>query len=348
MQIAFAQSQSFRLPKIVAAIAFLLLGGSSMIGIAAPCTTATPNCTEWIKLGKGEARSLVYRTQALETSNTAITRVLVMVHGAGRDADNYFRTAVAAGFLAGALDNTLIISPRFASNNSGCSDTLGENEINWGCSGDSWRSGSVATNAEGLTSYDLMDEILRKVARKNLFPNVKAIVLSGHSAGGQYMARYVMANTVHDTLQIPITYVVSNPSSYAYLDANRPTTNGAEFRPYSDGRNCTAYDRWPYGLQNRNGSSAKLSDEQLKKNLTSRSVIYLLSELDTLPLAGFDSSCPAMAQGPNRFARGQAFAKYVNQKYGAQHKVTIVPLCGHNARCVFTAEIALPLLFPQM
>lgn len=331
---------------IATASFFVLL--ASITSVAAPCTTATANCTEWIKLGKGEARSLVYRTYSLEAANPAITRVLVMVHGAGRDADNYFRTAVAAGFLAGALDNTLIIAPRFAANNSGCSDALGDNEINWGCSGDSWRSGSAATNAEGVNSYDLMDELLRKVARKNLFPNVKAIVLSGHSAGGQYMTRYVMANTVHDALQVPLTYVVSNPSSYAYLDATRPNASGEEFRAFGEGRNCTTYDRWPYGLQNRNGASAKLSDEQLRKNLAARSVVYLLSELDTLPLAGFDSSCPAMAQGPNRFARGLSYAKYVSQKFGAQHKVTPVPLCGHNARCVFTSEAALPILFPKM
>jgi hypothetical protein len=32
----------------------------------------------------------------------------------------------------------------------------------------------------------------------------------------------------------------------------------------------------------------------------------LVGEYDTLPLAGFDASCPAMAQGPSRLARGQA------------------------------------------
>ena len=46
-------------------------------------------------------------------------------------------------------------------------------------------------------------------------------------------------------------------------------------------------------------------------------------------------------------ARGEAFGKYVNQKYGAQHKTVIVPLCGHNARCMFTADSALPVLFPK-
>ena len=54
-----------------------------------------------------------------------------------------------------------------------------------------------------------------------------------------------------------------------------------------------------------------------------------------------------MAQGPNRLARGQAFVSYVNKKYGAQHKVTVVPLCGHNARCMFTADPSLPVLFPK-
>jgi hypothetical protein len=73
----------------------------------------------------------------------------------------------------------------------------------------------------------------------------------------------------------------------------------------------------------------------------------LLGELDILPLGGFDGSCRAMAQGPTRLARGQAFARYVNEKFGAKHTVTIVPLCGHNARCMFTSEAALPLVFPK-
>ena len=40
---------------------------------------------------------MVYATYALDTPNTAITRALIMVHGAGRNADHYFETATAAG-----------------------------------------------------------------------------------------------------------------------------------------------------------------------------------------------------------------------------------------------------------
>jgi hypothetical protein len=113
-----------------------------------------------------------------------------------------------------------------------------------------------------------------------------------------------------------------------------------------DGRGCTSYDQWPYGMQNRSGYTASQSDEQLKRQLAARRVTLLLGDLDILPLAGFDGSCAAMAQGPTRFARGQAFAKYVNEKLGAQHTVAVVPLCGHNARCIFTSNVTLPLIFP--
>ena len=345
-------------------------------GWAAPCVTKTPACTEWIKLGAtGPARSLIYRTYSLETKNDAITSAFVMIHGAGRDADNYFRTAVAAAFLAGTLENTVVISPRFASNGGGCRDTLAQDEVNWPCSGNSWRAGGVSSSNKDLTSFDFADELLRKLARKEIFPNLKTIVLAGHSAGGQFVTRYQMANQVHEKLGVPVTYVVSNPSSYSYLDDTRPSdaaysisarapgfvptppaaaggagapaTGTGLFRPYRDGRGCTTFDEWPYGLKNRAGYTAKVTDDQLKKQLAARPVVYLMGELDILPLGGFDGSCPAMAQGPTRLARGQAFSKYANEKFGAKHTLTVVPLCGHNARCMFTAEIALPVIFPQ-
>lgn len=312
----------------------------------AACISTAPECTEWIKLGA--SRSLIYRTHPIGRKNAAITRAFILVHGAGRDADNYFRTAVAAAFLGGALDDTIVISPRFASNDGrGCRDTIAPKEVNWSCNGDSWRSGGTSLSDDGLTSYDFMDQILRMLASKDVFPNLKTIVVAGHSAGGQYVTRYEMANKVHDTLGVPVTYVVANPSSYAYLDASRPNADLTDFHLFSDARNCTTFDHWPYGLQGRTGYTEKLAAEQMIRQLAARPVTYLLGEIDILPLGGFDSSCPAMAQGPTRLARGQAFVKYVNSKYGAQHKATVVPLCGHNARCMFTADVALPIIFPK-
>jgi hypothetical protein len=76
-------------------------------------------------------------------------------------------------------------------------------------------------------------------------------------------------------------------------------------------------------------------------------VVYMLGEVDVLPLPGFDSSCPANAQGPTRRARGEAFARYIDERYGARHQAMVIPYCGHEARCIFTSDLALPVLFPK-
>jgi hypothetical protein len=54
-----------------------------------------------------------------------------------------------------------------------------------------------------------------------------------------------------------------------------------------------------------------------------------------------------MAQGPTRQARGQAYARYVNEKLGGHHQVVVVTGCGHNGRCIYTSGEARPFLFPQ-
>jgi hypothetical protein len=328
-----------------------------------PCATATPACTEWVALGRGSARSMIYRTFSLEVRNDAVTRAVVMVHGTNRNADHYFSTVTAAAFLAGALDDAVVISPRFTA----CNDKLQPNEVGWSCTGDSWRSGGMAVTHPDLSSFDFMDQIVTKLANKRVFPNLRAIVVTGHSAGGQFVARYQMSNHVHDSIGTPMSYVVANPSSYAWPSATRPlpiddaapdNAKGAwetdkphtkfSYGPFEGNGACPNYDRWPAGFQNRTaGYTVNISDEQLKKQLVARPTSYLLGQVDTLPLGGFDSSCPAMAQGATRRARGEAFVKYVNEQLGAKHGIQIVPECGHNDRCVFTTDVVLPLIFPK-
>ena len=353
---------------LVFALGMLGITGQALSQVA-PCTTSTAACTEWVDVADQSPRLRVYRTYPLATRNANITRALIMVHGAGRDAHNYFRHALAGGFLAGALSNTIIIAPRFASNNGGCRDTLAAGETNWGCSGPArWTSGGAATNGNAITSFDAADVLIRKLARKESFPNLRTIVVAGHSAGGQFVSRYLMSNRLHEDLGVPVTYYVANPSSYTYVDSVRPTTSAfptnvaalppgyiapmpetppPPFRAFSDARSCVGYDAWPYGLKNRVGYAARLSDEQLKKQLASRKATYLLGELDILPLYGFDDSCAAMAQGPTRLARGLAFNAHVKQTVGAQHEAIVVPACGHSARCMFTADPVLSLIFRE-
>lgn len=308
---------------------------------------------------------MVYSTYALDKQNKSVTRALIMVHGADRNADHYFETATAAGFLAGALANTIIIAPRFAAGH----DTVAANEVVWPARGDSWRSGGMSPTNSSLSSFDFADEILRELADKKNFPNLTHIVVTGHSAGGQFANRYEMSNKMHGKLGgVTVSYAVANPSSYAWPAAVRPLPVGNAdpstadkealgddgetvdtnftYGPF-DSAKAPGYDKWPAGLEDRAGYTAAMSDEQLIKQLVERPTTYLLGQVDVLPLGGFDSSPSGMAQGPTRRARGEAFVKYVNETLGAKHEAIIVPECGHNDRCIFTTSVVFPVIFPK-
>src|ERR1051326_5751001 len=243
------------------------------------------------------------------------------------------------------------------------------------------RIGSVKTNGQTLGARAAQKLQATSSARsiswtkffagsqaKNSFQILKMIVVAGHSAGGQFITRYEMLNQVHDKLGIPISYVVANPSAYAYVDSLRPTASAfpttasataqgspassssspsPAFLSFADAKNCTGYDIWPYGLKGRTGYASALTNEQITQQLVARPVTYLLGEADVLPLGVFDTSCPAMAQGPTRLGRGLAFHRYVNENLHAHHNLVVVPFCSHSQRCMFTSDVALPLIFPK-
>lgn len=330
---------------------------------AQPCVTPTTPCERWVTYDASPARSLVYASYALDAKNPRITRALIMVHGASRNPDHYFATAMAAAFLAGALENTLVIAPRFAAGQ----DTAHPNEVMWPNSGNSWRSGGTSPTNATLTSFDFLDRIVRLLADKKTFPNLTKIVVAGHSAGGQVATRYAMASKVDPTPGVSLSYVVANPSSYAWPSEVRPLPTGTadpagadkealgangekvnadfQYGPF-DPSKAPGYNRWPAGLDSLVGYVSGMNPDQLRKQLVSRPTTYLLGQVDVLPLGGFDSSPNAMAQGPTRRSRGEAFVKYLNETLGASHKAIIVPECGHNDRCMFTTDVVFPVIFP--
>lgn len=360
------QRFSMRTPILLAAfaaLAALATGTASSSAQVAPCTSPTVQCEQWVVFGGGPGRSMVYSTYSLDTPNSSVTRALVMVHGANRNADHYFETATAAGFLAGALENTIIIAPHFIA----APETPQANELLWPERGENWRSGGRSPTNPSVTSFDFVDEIVRKLADKKNFPNLAKIVVSGHSAGGQFATRYEMANKVHGTPGVSISYVVANPSTYAWPAAVRPLPvgdadpatadkealgpNGEKvhtqftFGPF-DSTKAPNYNRWPAGLANLTAYTAEMTDDQLKRQLVDRPTTYLLGQVDVLPLGGFDSSPTAMAQGPTRRSRGEAFVKYISDTLGAKPNIIIVPECGHNDRCIFTTNVVFPAIFP--
>jgi len=328
----------------------------------AQCVTRPSTCTEFVSVGPGSGRILVYRNRSLTARNDTVTRALIVVHGAGGPARWEFRNALASAFLTGNLETSVIVAPHFATNDgSTCTDSLAAGELNWNCDiqlGD-WRVGGRARNDSATSSFDAMDAVMLKVANHAVFPNLKAIVVAGHSAGGQFVALYYAVNRVHEQLGVPTSYVTANASSYPYLDDRRPVATAplpgdagapgrVEFVPFG-AATCADFGKWPFGLANRTGYAGRVAEAQFREQAARRPVTFLVGELDLSTPRGFFGSCAPMAQGGNRQVRGLAFAQYLSEvDREGPHKVVVVEACGHDARCMFTSDNALPVLFPRL
>src|SRR3954454_25230319 len=129
----------------------ILLFLTAAVCWSAPCITPTPNCVQWIQPQPQGSRLLVYSSYPIDSRNETIARAFILLHGTSRDADDHFRTALAAAFLADALNDSVVIAPRFAASSGitgngigACHDALAPGEADWNCEvqrPNSWRSG---------------------------------------------------------------------------------------------------------------------------------------------------------------------------------------------------------------
>jgi len=335
----------------------LLAAGFAGAGAEPPCLTATAACRERLTLGRRARYIQFFRNYPLAVRNEAVRSAAILIHGARRNGDDYFRTLLASAAVAGRLSDALLISPVFKGREgTGCKDAAEAGELTWPCDG--WKGGEAATNgdpAEVLYSFDAVDRLIALLNDKARFPNLAHITVAGHSAGGQFLHRYAAANRAEAASAVPVSYVVANPSSYLYVDDRRLPrlsacqangTCSAPFRPYWDRENCTTFNTWKYGLEKRAGYAAAIPDATLRAQLAARRVTYLLGDLDRVETSDLDMTCPAMAQGPNRRERGLNYWNYIRSLHNARHGLEVVSGCGHSATCVYASPQGAALLFP--
>lgn len=345
------------------AMAGTLLVAASATGQTSDGVASLERYRQSLTAGPAGKHIFLYANRPLERTDRKITRILIVVHGAGRNADDYFRSAMAAGFLSSALDDTLVIAPRFSASAGGCNDEgVAGDELSWTC--DSWKFGEAALSDAAADSFQVMDRLVATALDKRHFPNAARLVLVGHSAGAQFVSRYAAANEIDESLRIRPTYVAANASSYAYLDEYRPLRTedltrqtsvlpagedgrlAPQLTKVENARGCAGFNAWPYGVVGRKGYAARIDADRMKHNLAARDLVLLAGQLDNIPLSGFDSSCPAAFQGDSRYDRALSFDRYIRDHLNGRSRFFVIPLCGHNERCMFTAPIAIPLLFP--
>ncbi|MBN6209865.1 alpha/beta hydrolase [Ralstonia flatus] len=277
-----------------------------------------------------------------------VTRAVIVIHGwPRRDLRSGEHAAEEAGTVA---RTTLIVTPQFLTAGDVVAHNLPSNILRWG--EDDWKVGKPSKDAAATSAFEVVDEILHRLANRSIFPNLKTIVLAGHSAGGQFVQRYAVLGRGEADVrgaQVHIRYVVANPATYLYLTDERPDSNG-NFAPF-DSPSCPTFNHWTYGLQAGvpNYSSRARSVDELKARYLQRDVIYLLGTADNaLDGDGQDRSCAAEAQGATRYARGQAFDAYVHLlDPRTTHRVYRAHGIGHSSYLLFSSVCGQAALFDK-
>jgi len=304
-----------------------------------------------------------YAETPLTDLNASISNVVVVVHGAVRNAGDYFCAVHEANVLKGTEHTTAVIAPHFLDSND--NDTSHKTLLRWNDGLDTngvWRDG-YPDSLNQTSSYAVMDNIIAALAAKFLITNITVV---GHSSGGQYVQRYALTNNATQNNATRFKYVIANPSSYCYLDGSRPI-NGS-FQIPSDQNNCDGnYNNWGWGLATKSyvppyvASAMGLQPNNTNttnmriKDYYQRDVTYLLGANDTCtnvtekegcPSSGLETTCSDELEGPSRLLRGHHFFSFVNSQSITDHVLVEVPNSGHDHILMFQSPTGRDVIFP--
>ena len=270
-----------------------------------------------------------------------VTRGLVLFHGLrGRDSLIDAAPDLVRGDIGRA---TIVIAPQFVTEEDARVHQLPDSVLRWRFGAAA--GGAAALGPAAISSFEVIDAILARLTDRARFPRLTRIVLAGHSAGAQLVQRYAVVGHGPSRVAsgVSIRYVVASPSTYLYLSEERPAPSGG-FQPFDRAR-CADFNHWKYGLEGAPRYVGARGD--LERAYAAREVIYLLATADDDPNdASMDRNCAAAAQGPDRFARGRAYMRYMSARHpgGLNHHLWEVPGVAHHTRQVFTSPCGLAAL----
>lgn len=291
----------------------------------------------------------VYSSQL--RASPAVKKIVVVVHGLKRNAGDYFRMMLNAA-PQGSLNDTLILAPQFLNQKDVRThgQQLPRGTLFWHKS--AWKDGQSASGESSddktTSSFAVMDQLL--LVLKSLYPNVQTIVLVSHSAGSQFLQRYAALTQIDRNphlSNVHMRFLVSDPSSYLYLDQHRPVGND-NFQ-LVDLYACPDANSYHYGLDNIIPYGAGLNASTIRQNYFGRDIHYLLGSKDNNPYDPvMDKRCGAMAQGSNRLERGKNYIQYL-KKFGKISPVYVIEGADHDAHNagakIFHSEIGKKLVF---
>ena len=288
--------------------------------------------------------------------NESVKRVLFVIHSASYDARQYYSNGLSMLDKAPQeKDRTMIIAPHFL-------DTDHMQEISkpdflyWTVAPFRGSSRGYYINKDiQISAFEVADTILTNLIKTKIFPNLKEVVVMGHSAGGQMVNRYAACNLFESRVASPnnikVKYVVMAPSSYVYFSNERPL-KGSMTRFAVPENPDAGYNNWGYGMDNLYSYHQRnhIKADWITQNYPQKNVLYLVGSDDT---NGDDPSLAkgpgAMLQGPNRLVRARLYYNYLRHLYGDEIKghqyFRIVKNMGHWGKGLMTSPACIKFVF---
>ena len=196
-------------------------------------------------------------------------------------------------------------------------DSWGRDLSVHGAPDDDWRGGGDAAGVK-LSSFEVVDSILLALGDKERYPALKRVIVTGFSAGGQFVGRYVAVGRGLVRDGVEVRYAAMAPSTELRLDDDVI---------------------WHYGLKGRPRYSAQMTRGQILANLSSRRVWRACGTKDVLGKS-LDVCPEAMKQGENRYARFLGFEAYLKQfpEWAKQVSFHAIKGIGHESKVAHTEK----------
>jgi hypothetical protein len=284
-------------------------------------------------------------------------RAVLVIHGTERNADDYLTYVRDAATLAEDDGRTLLVAPQFLTAEELDAFSLPDDLLYWSSSG--WKQGNRSQDTTAhprparISSFAVLEEFVLQLRR--VAPELRSVVVAGHSAGGQFVQRFAAGNGLDGNLEdVDVRYLTANPSSYLYFSPERvvPGTQDS-FAVPSDSDCPNWYNDYKYGLEDLNSYMSAVGASELAARYERRRLAYLLGENDDDPADPYlDTSCAASHQGSHRLERGEFFYRHIVDHFGAgvraAHEESIIPGVGHNGRQMLQSDCALFYLFDKL
>ena len=294
-----------------------------------PCLNSSVDCQNSLIIGSNSEWIFNYYSSYPLDSTWNVSGAIIVIHGFNRNSDEYFENMLSVVQSLELEGQVIVIAPSFATQD----DNPGPQEITW--TSNSWKEGSLSiyqTNKQQMSSFTVIDKIITNLNNKDYFPNLNTILVTGHSAGAQFIYLYSGTNTVEQALnEVDVLYGIANSSSYLYLNELREIDSN-----YYMPLDCNNYNDWPFGLEERNNYSSNISISEITTQLISRNINYFNGLLDT---TSYGYGCEYTLQGANRLDTGQRYFNYLNYYFpDHDHSFNTVPGASHDNREIYLSS----------